>query len=416
MIWLKDRHALQQLINQLINQSTHKLPSQSLTMNQEWSPYNKWNPFNSYKLLAHVYRWKLIKRGQKVPQPVLVTVDPINTCNLSCYWCNSAKILKERHNRIDTDVLLEVADGLARWQGSPDWPKGVEAVCIAGGGEPLLHSGIARFIEACVGLGIEIGVVTNGTLLDKYLEPLSMCSWVGVSVDAGTSETFRKLKGKDAFDQVCENINILSSYAKNRSCNLGMNKPGHGVSYKYLLYNGNIHDIVPAVKLAKKIGCKNFHLRPAGLAWDKIGSGQEKIFEPHVRSELFKNLTTARELEDQDFGVYGITHKFDTDLNQANRFSACHAVFMTGVIMPPEYKGEQKFNFALCCDRRGDKTLEFDIEFTSFDQLKEIWGSEAHWKICDSINLDKCPRCTYQPHNLIFEHVVENDSMTYKFI
>jgi hypothetical protein len=385
-------------------------------MNQEWSPSNKWNPFNSDKLLAHVYRWRLIARGMNIPQPVLVTVDPINECNLSCDWCNSNRILTQRHNRIETEVLLEIAQGLAQWQGCSQWPKGVEAVCIAGGGEPLLHKGIGKFIEACVNRGIEVGVVTNGTLLDKYLEPLSLCTWVGVSVDAGTSETFRKLKGKNAFDRVCENINMLISYSKKNSCNLGLNKPGHGVSYKFLLYNGNIHDMVPGVKIAKQLGCKNFHLRPAGIAWDRIGSGCEKIFDPHVRDELSRYLTIARELEDQEFGVYGITHKFDSNLNQANRFSSCHAIFMTAVIMPPVEKEKQKFSLALCCDRRGDKTLEFNTDLTHFNQVELLWGSDAHWQIFDAINLAKCPRCTYQPHNQIFEHVIEKDSMTYKFI
>ena len=385
-------------------------------MNQEWSPYNKWNPFNSYKLLAHVYRWKLITRGMKIPQPVLVTVDPINECNLSCEWCNSAQILKQRHNRIPTGALLEIADGLARWQGCLKWPQGVEAVCIAGGGEPLLHDGIGQFIEACVDKGIEVGLVTNGTLLDKCLEPLSRCAWVGVSVDAGTAPTFRKLKGRDVFDKICENINMLVSYSQKYVCNLARPGPGHGVSYKYLLYNGNIHDIIPAVQKARQLGCKNFHLRPAGIAWDKIGNGREKIFDPHVREELSRYLAVAREMEDRDFSVFGITHKFDSDLNQANRFNRCHAVFMTAVIMPPVHKNGQKFSLALCCDRRGDKTLEFKTDIRSFKQVEDLWGSDEHWQIFDDINLAKCPRCTYQPHNQIFEHVIENDSMTYKFI
>lgn len=385
-------------------------------MNQEWSPAKKWNPFNSFKLLAQVYRWRLIQRGAPIPQPVLVTVDPINACNLSCAWCNSGNILGKRHNRIRTHVLLEIADALSKWQGSPQWPKGVETVCIAGGGEPLLHDGIGRFIEACVDRGIEVGVVTNGTRIDRFLEPLSMCTWVGVSVDAGTPETFRRLKGKDAYEKICANIESLIDHAARRPCKLGADKPGHGVSYKYLLYNGNIGDIVPAAETAKRLGCKNFHLRPAGVAWDNIGKGDQGIFRERDRKALFKNLSIARELEGDNFGVYGIVHKFDSDLNRANRFRSCHAIFMTGVIMPPEAADQQEFSFSLCCDRRGDKAIEFDQNFRRFEQVQQMWGSEAHWRIFDTIDIQCCPRCTYQPHNQIFEHVIENDSMTYKFI
>ena len=58
----------------------------------EWLPQKRWNPFNSNKLLAHVYRWRLIRRGRPLPPPVLITVDPTNVCNFDCVWCNAAYI------------------------------------------------------------------------------------------------------------------------------------------------------------------------------------------------------------------------------------------------------------------------------------------------------------------------------------
>ena len=42
---------------------------------KEWNPSKRWNPFNSYKLLAQVERWKKIKRGRPLPPPVLITVE-----------------------------------------------------------------------------------------------------------------------------------------------------------------------------------------------------------------------------------------------------------------------------------------------------------------------------------------------------
>ena len=57
-------------------------PPQAKSM--EWRNEKRWNPFNSNKLLVHVERWKRIRRGRAIPAPALVTVDPINICNLSC--------------------------------------------------------------------------------------------------------------------------------------------------------------------------------------------------------------------------------------------------------------------------------------------------------------------------------------------
>ena len=104
---------------------------------QEWNPSKRWNPFNSYKLLSHVHRWKQIKRGKPIPPPVLITIDPTNVCNFNCVWCNAEFIRKKRKGSLSEKMLLNLADFLPRWgEGNPNWKPGVEAICIAGGGEP----------------------------------------------------------------------------------------------------------------------------------------------------------------------------------------------------------------------------------------------------------------------------------------
>ena len=383
---------------------------------EEWSLGKKWNPFNSYKLLSHVYRWRQIERGKAIPQPPLISIDPINMCNLGCNWCNAEFILKKNNRRINRETLMDLADFLPRWQGSPEWPGGVEAICIAGGGEPLLHPDIGSFIERTVANGIEVGVITNGTNLDELLVPLSKCTWVGVSVDAGTTATFKRLKQADLFDRVVDNIQQLIAYAASHDCRLGSGHPGHGVSYKYLLSPDNNNDIIPAARLAKKLGCKNFHLRPAAIAWDKLSSKNRALFKNREAKCLAEAIETVRPLEDKTFGVYGITHKLADDLNSANSFNHCHAIFMTCVIMPPRDESRERFRLGFCCDRRGDLKLEAAGVGESVEEISGYWGTADHWAIFDSLNPANCPRCTYQPHNLIMEHVILEDSMTYKFI
>ncbi len=124
----------------------------------EWSEDKRWNPFNSYKLLAHVYRWRLIKRGSRIPQPVLVTIDPIQACNLSCSFCNSSRVITEKARKISRDQLLDIANFLPRWKSHDRWERGVESICIAGGGEPLLHPDIGAFIHRCLENKIQVGV------------------------------------------------------------------------------------------------------------------------------------------------------------------------------------------------------------------------------------------------------------------
>ena len=152
---------------------------------QEWTSRKRWNPFNSFKLLTHVQRWKAIKRGKPIPPPVLITVDTSNVCNFNCVWCNAELIRKQRKRSLSERTLLNLADFLPHWgDGNHDCKPGVEAICIAGGGEPLLNPATAIFIDKVTSNMIEVGIVTNGTDIGKYIDSISQCTWVWVSINA----------------------------------------------------------------------------------------------------------------------------------------------------------------------------------------------------------------------------------------
>lgn len=383
---------------------------------QEWKEDKKWNPFNSYKLLTHVERWKLIRRGSKIPPPILVTIDPSNICNLKCEWCNSSYLMSKQKNMLTEKNIREIADFLSNWQ---DGDYRVNAVCIAGGGEPLTNKNTSLLIDLLVDRGISVGVVTNGYYIDKFLDSLSKCTWVGVSIDAGKSKTFNKLKGlpedDDKFYKILDNIKLLVDYSEKNKRLLSKKHPAYGVTYKYLLCRENVNEVYDAVKIAKEIGCKNFHLRPTSTPWNLLHSKDEIYFDEKHIKEYKKQIEKSIELDDENFNVYGVTHKFDAQFKRHNKFKDCYAMFMTGVFMPSKEKG--KIDFGLCCDRRGDDRLLLVSALDNLEIIQQKWGSEDHWKIFDSIDVQsQCPRCTYQPHNQIYEHVILRDSMTYIFI
>jgi len=392
------------------NDKTKQFESTVLKSVKEWSVAKKYNPFNSYKLISQVYRWRNIKRGNKLYPPCLVTIDPNNSCDLDCIWCNSEYILKRRHQHLSKRALLEIAEFLGDWKVDN---FGVEAVCVAGGGESLLNPATYDLIERLIKKGIQVGIVTNGVQMNKHYDTLSKCTWVGVSVDAGTPETFQKIKGKDKFQQVIDNMQNLIQYANDNDTTLGIKRQGNGVTYKYLLHPYNVGEVEKSVKLAHDIGCRNFHLRPMGVPWDKL-SNDNDVFTTKSIETYASQLEDARRYETSDFGVFTVSHKFDEKLRISNIFRQCYAVFMTCAIMPSTIDRDQ-CTVGLCCDRRGDKRLEL-LTNGNINQLAKLWGSKKHWDIFDNINLKDCPRCTYQPHNQIFEHVILDDSMTYRFI
>lgn len=344
----------------------------------EWA--NPWNPFNSWKLMAHAERWSRLVH-QEAPPPVLVTIDPINACNLACGHCN-AKAVTGLGTKLDTRLNEPLAAFLKKW--------GVKAVCVAGGGEPLLNPSI---ITSLAHADLQIGVVTNGTLLGDLRGLLARCAWVGVSVDASNPKTYQLQKGTDCFETVIENMRLLIGLMDDSDLR------GDGVFYKFLILPGNEREIADAALLAWKIGCRGFHARPAGV--------------PGIdTAAVARECKEAQALADDTFGVYTVTHKVGRDLNKHNDFRQCWGCMMTCVITPHP----DGFNLDLCCDQRGDMRFRLAHGLIDPEEILAHWGGERHWAIQKSINPQDCPRCTYGPHAKLFENAIAVDSMGVNFL
>ncbi|MCP4549523.1 MAG: radical SAM protein [bacterium] len=344
-------------------------------------------PFDGRKVAYHLPHWSAMERGE-IPPPVLVTLDPAAACNLVCRWCNSEE-QTEKGVRYSAAAIVALPAMLRRW--------GVKAVCVAGGGEPLLHPRISTLLEGLHAEGLEIGVVTNGTLIDRHMDALGCCRWVGVSVDAGSSRTYEDLKRRDQYGAVTENMRQLRA-----------RWPALEITYKYLVHPDNIEDIPEAASAARSIGCNYFHARPAGRTWVDVQAGRvsSPFTVPQVTraSEL---LATLESCDDNGF-IQATTSKFSDAWGISNRFDKCRAMGMTCVIQPDNTIG-------LCCDRRGDSRTTLGT-WEHPDDIPKLWGNAAHWRAMSLVNLDDCPRCTYAPHNELYEAFVANDHTCKWFI
>ena len=394
---------------------------------KEWT--SEFNPFNSWKLLAQVPRWKRIlswKEGQgALPPPTTVSVDPANICDLRCSQCNAYKLMSQTNQVMSKDALMELADFLGSWEAEG---FKVKSTCVGGGGSPLLNPHTGDFINRAVDNGVKVGVVTNGTHIHKHLEALCNCDWVGVSVDTAYQHTYREIKGADKFPQVVQNIRALVQKANSNpwKYNLGAPGNGRGVFFKYLLRPETVSEVYHAAKLAKGLGCKGIHIRPIAPPFSdleeaaKTGAAIPNRFSEEDIEVFRERLTSARALEEDNFKVYGITHKFDGTFNPSKGFSKCSAAYISCVVMPPSSKvgamtDKARYDISNCCDRRGDDQLTVK-NLTSASQIAEYWGSNKHRKTAEAIDVTKCPRCTLSPHIKIYDNVVVKDNMTVDFI
>lgn len=348
-------------------------------------------PFDGKKVLYHVDYWSSMEQGE-IPAPVLVTIDPIHRCNLNCTWCNSNETIDRSGEQLTPRDVAALPPALAQW--------GVKAVCIAGGGEPLLHPTCSELIKGLVGQGIEVGVVTNGILLHRHIEALGLCRWVGVSVDAGRSVDYREQKGVDKFKDVVDNMRQVRSVW-----------PGLELTYKYLIHPGNVHGLYKAAVTARSIGCNYFHARPAGIPWNAIPKNKQRssLFTAGDVRIAVHMLNACAELETDVFKVVNTPDKFrQHDWGIKHDFSTCRATGMTCVIQANRTVG-------LCCDRRGDSSLTLCSWDTPEDFIA-AWGSDKHKAIMRGVDLNRCPRCTYAPHNKLYEDFIKADTSCKWFI
>lgn len=110
--------------------------------------------------------------GVAALRPVHVQWLPTNRCNLRCDFCSCSE--RNRSQEMPISEACGIIATLAEY--------GCRAVTITGGGEPLMHPQIGEMIAAFHENGIQVGLTTNGLLLDK-LTPmdLSAATWCRIS-------------------------------------------------------------------------------------------------------------------------------------------------------------------------------------------------------------------------------------------
>lgn len=371
---------------------------------KEWN--DPFNPFNSMKVL--MWRRHLEHCAKRdFLTPVTVDVDPSNKCNFDCVFCNAYDMMNQPGETkiMPEDHLLRLADFLADW-GKDTIEGNPKSACVAGGGEPLTNPGTMAFLERMHLNNLECGLITNGSLLnDEMIEIVAKtCRWVGFSMDAASPATYSKIKGiknEKIFNKVIENIRKLTRKIVDTGA-------VNDVSYKYLVHPWNALEIYDAAKLAKEIGVRDFHLRPVGwINLTKTKNKERLNFKPLLKL-IDDQIEKALELEDSRFHFYGVRHKFTEDMSPKKNFRKCWTIPLL-----PCFGADGWVH--TCFDMRGKKELRMCQHYPDPYELERFWNTEEHRKLVDSIDVQKCPRCTFTVYNEAVEKAVIEDRMCYKF-
>ena len=145
-------------------------------------------------LLQRYVVWQAAMRQSSTPEkvlmpemaPISINLDPTSACNFRCDHCVDEEILntgKQYH----FGKLQESLDLMHE--------RGLQSVIIIGGGEPTLYKQFGNLVTFLKEREIQIGIVSNGTRLEKVLEVAQHFTegdWLRLSLDSGTEETFQQ--------------------------------------------------------------------------------------------------------------------------------------------------------------------------------------------------------------------------------
>ena len=175
-------------------------------------------------------------------------------CNLRCFYCMPEEgiELTEKANLMSHEEVIYIAKQFVE--------LGVNKIRLTGG-EPLIKKNIEKIIRELTDLPINLGITTNGILLDKYIDLFKECGVqdINVSLDTLDKEKFNKITRRDYFDRVTNNIDTYV-------------KAGFNVKINAVLIKGvNDDEIIDFIEYTKnnKIAIRFIEFMPFdGNKWD----------------------------------------------------------------------------------------------------------------------------------------------------
>lgn len=177
----------------------------------------------------------------------LVTLYLTERCNSRCIGCE--------HWRTGRHDLT-----LAQLQG---WLPALRSlgtrVALFSGGEPLLHPEWSAMAGLLAGQGLQVWLLTAGLALAKHADEVARrFDSITVSLDGATRESYRALRGVDAFDVVGDGVRRLASL-------------GRPARLRVTVQRGNFAQMPAIVALAHRMGA-------AGVSFLAADVGNVQVF------------------------------------------------------------------------------------------------------------------------------------------
>lgn len=241
-------------------------------------------------------------------------------CNLRCFYCMPEEgiELSEKSNLMSHEEVIAIAKTFVN--------MGIKKIRLTGG-EPLIKKNIEAIISELSQLPINLGITTNGILLDKYLSLFkkSGIKDINISLDTLNRAKFEKITRRDYFERVMNNINLYE-------------QEGFNVKINNVIIKGtNDDEIIDFIALTKN---KNIAIRFIEfMPFDGNKWNTEKVItlddiltkaKAHYSEENIVALKSKKNGTAKNFKIKGFKGEFGVISTVSNPFcDSCNRIRLT---------------------------------------------------------------------------------------
>jgi MoaA/NifB/PqqE/SkfB family radical SAM enzyme len=309
-------------------------------------------------------------------------------------FVSDAEVSKFGHSNpkrfMPTDRALALLDEMKE--------AGVRGLQFTGGGEPLLHPDHRRIMERALELGFKCSLVSNGLALTAEVKQLlTRFTWVRISIDAGTKETYSKTRTThpDNYQKVLNNVRDISEAISESGSNCVL-----GIGFVVMPHNWV--EIARGVLAAKTYGAHNIRFSAMFSPLDE---------KPYVRiyEAIKRDIANAKEYESEMFKVYDLFGDRIEDLRLGNPdYPICPKMHYCSYI-------GADMQVYMCCvysySERGKVVGNAgNLRHRRFD---EFWNSEERKQWMQDFSPAQCERCQFGPSNRAMNALLSSEPPTH---
>ena len=367
------------------------------------------NAYSPYKALRHLDVIEAVREHRPV-RPVHVQLILSDLCNQGCHFCSyrdpaysssqrfyqidpSGRGLRRdpahpEHNynpnrMIPTEKALEILDDCAE--------MGVHAIQFTGGGEPTVHPDFGTIADRCVTAGMRYAVVTNGVNVAKkgYARVLAESSWARISLDAGTAETYGKMRSvpPSQFEIALQAIRDTRGaiYDLETDCHLGVG---------FVVNPENWREVVTATQIARDSGAHNVRISAQF-------SAQDDALFAGFHSDAAALCREAETLATADFAVFNRFSARVEDLRQKRPdYAICGYQHFT------TYVGADLNVYRCCVLAYNDRGIVGSLRDRRF---VDLWLDEERAAQFAEFDARGCERCQFRRINQMLDYALRGD-------